>query len=101
MFGESSGSFGIWTRRWPSGTFSPPAAGRKRLLALGATFGSPVASTTLFFGMYLTAAKYSAACFVSSGVSAAAITGISHAFALFLSEVWRRPFLKSAIWFMK
>src|SRR5689334_9294628 len=97
----SSGSSGISTRRLPSGTFSLPAAGRNRLFAFGANFGIIVVSTTLFFGMYLMAAKYSAACLVSSGVNAAAITGISHAFALFLSEVWRRPFLKSAIWFVK
>src|SRR6185503_11547995 len=97
----SSGTSGISTSRLPSSTFSLPAAGRNRLFAFGANFGIVVVSTTLFFGMYLMAAKYSAACFHSSGVMAAAISGISHAFALFLSVVWRKPFLKSAIWFMK
>src|SRR4029453_3107201 len=97
----SSGSSGLSTSRLPSGTFSLPAAGRNRLFAFGANFGIMVVSTTLFFGMYLTAAKYSAACFHPSCVIAAAIGGIPHAFALFLSVVWRRPFLKSAIWFMK
>ena len=70
-------------------------------MPVGVNFGTSVASTTLTFTGNLIAAKYSAACRASSGVSAWAIAFISQALALFLSALFRFPLLKSAIWFRK